>query len=385
MSETTSGAAWSEGPIRHAENLVAVRRYPDALPWIVRAITADPQSTRPYCLLALALLHLGQYGRALQAAETAASHEPENWWPHGLRSMCLRQLRKKRRALDAAQEAARLGPDVPEALYELVAAQLGCNQIRAAQTTAKRLVAIAPENAFTHEALGFVALTSRQWSTAETHLRRALALDPQSAEALNNLGVALQRQALNPLNWLGDARLLRGKHLEALERFHDAARLEPMSAYIRANLQGALGWYLRPMVLLIALGALTVVWGRLDHSHSPLATVALLAIAAIGAGWLMWRRARIRALPEDLVLLLHQEHQWGPEPTGSDRALVMGVFGGVAILGAGLVSIGIQFSERPSQERSWLPVLVVLAILYAAIFVAFLVWARRKLRRRSPT
>lgn len=381
MSETTHLVEPGEEPIRHAENLIALRRFADALPWIGRAITADPRSAGPYCLLAFALLHLGQCRHALQAAETAVSHEPENWWPHGLRSVCLRQLGKKRRALDAAQEAARLGPDVPEALYELVAAQLGCYQMRAAQTTAERLVAIAPENAFTHEALGFVALALRQWSTAETHLRRALAIDPQGAEALNNLGVALQRQALHPFNWLGGARLRREKHLEALERFHDAARLEPMSAYIKANLQGALGWYLRPMVLLIVLGALVVMWGRLDHSHSPLTPVALLAIAAVGAGWMLWRRARILALPEDLVLLLRQERQWAPEPTGSDRALVITAVSVVAILGAVFASIAIQLVEG----QSGLPVFIALmVVVYVPLVVIVLVWARRKLGRR-PT
>ena len=364
------GAAWSEGPIRHAENLIALRRYADAFPWIERAIAADPQSARPHCLLAVVLFQLGQYRRALKTAEIAVLCDPENWWPHGLRSACLRHLGKKRWALDAAQEAARLGPDVPEVLYELVAAQLGCNQMRAARATEERLGAIAPDRAFTHQALGLVALASRQWSAAEAHFRRALALDPQDAEVINNLAVALLRQ---------------GKHLEGLERLRDAARLNPAADLTKANLQAALGWYLRPTVLLIALGPLAVVWGRLDHSHSPLAPVALLAIAALGAGWLLWRRARIRALPEDLLLLLRQERQWAPEPTGSDRVLVMGVFGAVAILGAVLVSIGLQLNGLPSRDRSWLPVLVVLAILYAALFVAFLVWARRRLRRRSPT
>lgn len=382
MSETTHLVEPREGPIRHAENLIALRRFADALHWIERAIAADPQSARPHCLLAFALLHLGQYRRALQTAETAVSHEPENWWPHGLRSVCLRQLGKKRLALEAAQEAARLGPDVPEALNELVAAQLGCNQMRAARTTAERLGAIAPDNVFTHEALGLVALALRQFSSAETHFRRALALDPQDVDILNNLGVALQRQALHPLNWLGDARLRRGKHLEALERFHDAARLEPTSAYIKTNLQAALGWYLRPMVLLIVLGALVVLWGRLDHSHSPLAPVALLAIAAVAAGWLLWRRARIRALPEHLAVLVRHERMWAPLPTDRDRAIVVAAIFAVAIVGAALVSIAIQLAEG----RSGLPVFVAFVVfVYIPLVVVVLVWARRKLGRRSAS
>jgi len=370
VSETTFFVETAEGPIRHAENLLALRRYADGLPWIGRAIAADPQSGRPHCLLALALFHLAQYRRALKAAEAAALVEPENWWPHGLRSACLRRLRKKRRALKAAQEAVRLGPDVPEALSELLAAQLECNQMRAARTTEERLGAIAPDRVFSHQAFGLVALVSRQWSCAEAHFRRALAIDPQDVEVLNNLGVALFRQ---------------GRHLEALERLHDAARLDPTSDLTKANLQGALGWHLRPMVLLITLCAFVVAWGRLDHMHSPLAPAVLIGIAAVGTGWLLWRRARIRALPEPLAVLLRYERQWAPDPTGSDRVLVMAVFLGVATLGAGLVSLALQLGESTSGGRVRGFVLVALALLYIALFAVFVVWARGRLRGRPTT
>lgn len=364
MNEATPLAVPADGAIQHAENLIAIRRYADALPWIGRAIAADADSARPHCLLALALLHLGQYRRALKAAETAVVRDPESEWPHRLRSFCFRGLGKKRQALDAAQEAARLGPEVPEALYALVLALLGCNQTQAAMATAGRLAAIAPDRVFSHEALGYVALALRQWKTAEEHFRRALALDPQDVEVVNALGVALQRQ---------------GKHLEALERFHDAVRLNPRGDSVKENLQAALGWYLRPLILLVVLGALAWVWGRLDARGSSLAPVALLAIAAVTAGWLLWRRARIRALPEHLALLVRFERRWAPFPTEPDRVIVIGAILAVATLGAALVSIAIQLAAR---DRTGLFVLAPFVALYAALAIVVLAWARKKLGRR---
>jgi hypothetical protein len=233
--------------------------------------------------------------------------------------------------------------------------------------TAERLGAIAPDIVFTHKAFGFVALASRQWSSAEAHFRRALAIDPQDVDALIALGVALQRQG-------------RQRHVEALERFHDAVRLDPTVDSVKENLQVALGWYRLPTVLLIMLGALAWVWGRLDNNHSPLAPIALLAIAAVAAGWLLWRRARIRALPEHLALLVRHERLWGPLPTGSDRVIVLAVIMAVAILGAVLVSIAIQLAEG----RTGLLVFgVFVIVVYIPLVVVVLVWSRRRLGRRS--
>jgi tetratricopeptide (TPR) repeat protein len=367
VSETPAFVAPAEGPIQHADNLIAIRRYAEALPWIARAIAADPDSAWPYCLLARALIPLGQYRRALKAAETSVLRDPENEWPHRLRSACLRGLGKKRQALEAAQEAARLGPDIPEALYALVCAQLDCNQTRAARATAERLGTIAADDIFAHKALGLAALTAGQWSGAEAHFRRALALDPQDVEALIWMGGALQRQ---------------GRRLEALERIHNAARIEPAEDSIRLHLQATLGWYLGSIVLLVVEAALVLTWGIMDAKRSPLALVALLVMAAVAVGWVLWRRARIRALPEHLALLVRHERVWAPLPTGRDTAIVITVILAVATLGAALVSIALQLAAR---DRTVLSVFVALAVVvYVTIVVVVLVWARTRLGRR-PT
>ena len=90
-------------------------------------------------------------------------------------------------------------------------------------------------------------------------------------------------------------------------------------------------------------------------------------------------------LPEPLAVLLRYERQWAPDPTGSDRVLVMAVFLGVATLGAGLVSLALQLGESTSGGRVRGFVLVALALLYIALFAVFVVWARGRLRGRPTT
>jgi hypothetical protein len=121
------------------------------------------------------------------------------------------------------------------------------------------------------------------------------------------------------------------------------------------------------------------VWGIIDARGSRLAPVALLAIAAGGAGWLLWRRARIQALPEHLGLLTRHERRWAPLPTGSDRAIVIAVILVVATLGAALVSMALQLT---AGDRITLSVLVALIVVYVVLVIVVLVWTRRRLRRR---
>src|SRR6185437_3967686 len=81
-----------------------------------------------------------------------------------------------------------------------------------AQKTAEQLVALAPQWAPAHHLLGILALRGRQAAEAETHLRRALALDAVGVAYHNDLGVALLRQ---------------GKIQEAIRHSYEAVRINP--------------------------------------------------------------------------------------------------------------------------------------------------------------
>jgi len=109
--------------------------------------------------------------------------------------------------------------------------ELAAGNKQAALAAAERAVTLAPERALTHEILGETLLDLDQLARAEEHYRRALALDPQSFEAMNDLGVVLQRQ---------------GREREAMEQFLQAARLNPTSTTAQRNLKGSVDRHLAP-------------------------------------------------------------------------------------------------------------------------------------------
>ena len=72
------------------------------------------------------------------------------------------------------------------------------------------------------EELGFGIDVARRglWSEARFRFERAVALDPENAEALNDLGVALEQQ---------------GEFAKAREAFDKALKLKPGNLYIQQN------------------------------------------------------------------------------------------------------------------------------------------------------
>ena len=72
------------------------------------------------------------------------------------------------------------------------------------------------------EELGFGIEVARRglWSEAQFRFERAVALDPENAEALNDLGVALEQQ---------------GEFAKAREMFDRALKLKPGNLYIQQN------------------------------------------------------------------------------------------------------------------------------------------------------
>ena len=69
-------------------------------------------------------------------------------------------------------------------------------------------------------AFGIEVARKGLWNEARFRFERAVALDPKSAEALNDLGVALEQQ---------------GEFARAREAFEKALKLAPGSLYIQQN------------------------------------------------------------------------------------------------------------------------------------------------------
>lgn len=282
----------AQGLIDRAEHLIGVRRHAEALPWLGRALAADPENARAHCFMALAFLSIGDHTKALGAAERAVAADPEDEWPHRLLSIALHEHGRRRAALQAAREAVRLGPDVPEALFTLVQALLACRRRLEAAATAQHLTTVAPGEVLTHRALGDIAMARRDWGGAEMHFRRAVARDPDSYVALNNLGLVLHHL---------------GRDREAIERFHEAARANPAAREARGNLIRAVRRFLRPSLPLLAAG---VVIGALAGATSfqPL----LFGFMLVGwvAGYLVWRKRRLRWLPPGAAAVYAHARVW---------------------------------------------------------------------------
>lgn len=276
--------------VERAEQLIGIRRYTEALPWLGRAVAVDPDGARAHCLMAVAHIGLGDHAQAIAASWRAAAVDPHDEWPQRLRSIALLETGRRREALRAAGEAVRLGPDVPAALFTLAQAQLSCGKIRDAQATAARLTEVAPDRTMTYRLHAHIAMRRKDWTVAEAHLRRALALDSESYEAMNDLGLVLQAG---------------GKTREAIDRLHDAVRVSPARREAHENLHTALRRFFRPRwivpVALIAGAAARAVPGA--EASLP------LVLALVMVAYLWWRRRRLKALPASIMILSSLERE----------------------------------------------------------------------------
>lgn len=276
---------------QRVQSLLAAHRYEDAESLVGQMVATSPEEPVFRCLLAQARLGRDRNTDALRAADSALRLAPDEEWAHRLRSVALHRLGRHRKALVEALEAVRLAPTTPACFQVLCDAQLGALRLRDAERTAAHLVSLAPEDPASHSTAGRVALASKDLRFAETCFRRALELAPDSTEALNNLGVTLQRA---------------GQQVEAIRIFEAAARTNPRSQPARQNLLGAASQHagIGGMVpVLLALPAALVIplelAARVGAGLGTLVMVAVLVVVLCGLCalylFLRGRRAELSA------------------------------------------------------------------------------------------
>ena len=130
---------------------------------------------------------------------------------------------------DLAREAAALEPRRPAPAPQTAAdwyehgVELEADDAAAAMAAYRRALAIDPDLADAHLNLGRLLHEGGDPACAETHYRRALAIDPGDALAAYNLGVALQD---------------RQQPREAAEAYEQAIALDPTLADAHFNLSG---------------------------------------------------------------------------------------------------------------------------------------------------
>ena len=127
-----------------------------------------------------------------------------------------------------------------------------------AETTLKSLLEAVPESAATHEAAGYLALKRSKNLDAEKHYLEALKLDPESVNALNNLGVV----------YLNLAQTGKGHHYKkkSIEMFERAVKVQPTFKLAQNNIETAskaakvgapVGLFFLAWMLLRGLGGIT--------------------------------------------------------------------------------------------------------------------------------
>lgn len=221
-----------------AQAFLDIGRYRESIPLLHQALGFDPEHSEILCMLSYAHLSLDEYKPALEWANKAVAQEPTQEWGHRLRSVIFMRTRQPRQALDAALTAASLSPDATFTLSNLAEAQVCCNQLKEAEASVARLLAVAPEEGLAHRTQAYVCVYQKKYAEAEAASRTSLRLDPENARALRLLGDALRGQ-----------KRLR----EAVESYAESLRRTPTSGETRKALQETamdyLGWPWGPQIV----------------------------------------------------------------------------------------------------------------------------------------
>ncbi len=261
-----SGELSEDDVFARASALFDARRPAEALEVLGPLRATGGGTARAHLLAARCLVSLGRPEEALVTLWEAIRADPTWAYPFVLRSHVLKDQGHLALARDAAAEALRLAPRSASAHLAMAYALSGLGDRTAALEHADLAVAEAPAWAPAHLGLSVVHLGARRWRDAEAAARRALALDPTSGAAMNNLGVALRHQ------W---------RPFAAIRMFGDSNRADPQGRISQANTNAAFlrlaGWILCLVVATVVLTAWSLT------TPSPLDTGPLTVLLAVTA------------------------------------------------------------------------------------------------------
>ncbi|WP_208948516.1 tetratricopeptide repeat protein [Segnochrobactrum spirostomi] len=142
---------------------------------------------------AAATLGKGDAARAEELLEQACTAYPNNDVLVGTLAVARTALNKLDDGLICAERAIELAPGKVDHKLTLGRIRLARGEIGEARTIATEAIEAAPDTAAAHALFGATAMASGEWLLAERALRRALALDGDSKEALRNLSLVLSQ------------------------------------------------------------------------------------------------------------------------------------------------------------------------------------------------
>ena len=294
---------------RRVQAALELRRFDDATREAKQLLARFPDDVRAHGWLAQALLSLDRDDEAERVVTAGLAIAPAEEWFYRLRALGQRKQGQFKEALASLDEALRLAPDLAQA-HHLQSLVLSDMRMRSeARAAAERAVALSPETAAYHSALGTLQLDDDP-AAAEQHYRAALALDPNSAATVNNLGVALRRQK---------------REREAVLAFKAAVGMDPTLEIARRNTHETMRQMMRVGPLLGGGGLFLVKVLAMSAFRPEVGMVALLLLVGVG-GVASWRhfdsKRRLADLAEkdpqlyDLFRKLERDHRRPKRRTG---------------------------------------------------------------------
>ena len=336
--------------LARASTMLDLRRFGEASELLARVVSAEPESSRAWCLMARAHLGGERYTEAISAANQAVSLDPSDEWPHRLASNALVHLGNYPDALRAAYEACRLAPGYWQTHVCVAQAALAGQRFNVASEAATRARALAPNEPDVHFLSGKVSLARGDLAAAREHQERALALDPAHSGAMNELG---------------RIRLRRHDTAGAIRHFISAARATPEERIYSRNIDVVLLRTVSRTIYVFTLIALILIWIPAVTHVNRLPFVITLGMAAAVTvacfGWLVLR------LPREARQLVRRTLR-----TPRVAAALALAAGGVAVA-FGLVT----FTPAPDLGQI-LPVAVVITVAARLAAFAALRGAARK-------
>ncbi|MET8080970.1 tetratricopeptide repeat protein [Streptomyces sp. NPDC005303] len=309
--------------------LAETGRHQEAAALFARHLAADPTDTMSWSLLAHCRRELGDPEGALDATDQGLRYDPTDAYVWRIRALTLLTLERHADAVDAAAEAVRLAPG-GWATHNAHARALATvpGGLPAARAAALRSTELAPQEPQAHFTLGYVAQASGDHQTAARSYRTVLRLNPQHAEARNNLGTL-------KLN----GRRNRGQ-FGAAQDFAASLATDPQSSAAQHNVLVVALRVLttaRRLTVWCLLGAPALRWylggARLD-GPAPSAALQprLAALAAIALVWACWawstRRRLPRALRDPMWAMLLRDRRFATSAFG----ILVAMLGAIAAL-----------------------------------------------------
>jgi tetratricopeptide (TPR) repeat protein len=183
--------------LEQAAALCAGKRYAEAISRLRVLLAKDPHDLDCLGLLGEAQLSDHDPDGALVTATNAIAIDPERDLPHRQASVASSRRGLHRQAVAHAEEAVRLAPNEHRAFVVLARALLRAKtDLIRARRSAVQAIVLAPDEFEPHLVFGMVSAADREHAAAEAAFQRALALDPSSGAARNELSrLNLRRSA----------------------------------------------------------------------------------------------------------------------------------------------------------------------------------------------